>query len=86
MKISEIEEKAWSMDGIRLIIRGDESEEVYDYVQKSAAQSNWNVTKYLDSRIKPLIGDMDVVVVLGNGEQPHGRTLLSSVRDSYKHS
>ena len=84
MKIHEIENKAWSMDGVRIIIRAAENEDLGDYTQRNAAQANWNVTKYIDTRIKPLIGDKEVIVLLGDGEQPHGRTLLSSVRDSYK--
>jgi hypothetical protein len=78
MKIHEIENKAWSMDGVRIIIRGSENEDLADYAQKNAAQANWSVTKYIDSRIKPLIGDKEVIVLLGDGEQPHGRTLLST--------
>ena len=84
MEIHEIENKAWSMDGVRIIIRGAENEDLDDYTQRNAAQANWSVTKYIDARIKPLIGDKEVIVLLGDGEQPHGRTLLSSVRDSYK--
>jgi len=85
MKICDIENKAWTMDGIRIIIRGSEQKKLGNYSQKNAAQGNWSITKYLDSRIKPLIADCEVLVLLGDGEQPHGRTLLSSVRDSYKH-
>ncbi len=84
MKIHEIENKAWSMDGVRIIIRGSENEDLNDYTQKNAAQASWSVTKYIETRIQPLIGDKEVIVLLGDGEQPHGRTLLSSVRDSYK--
>ena len=84
MKIHEIENKAWSMDGVRIIIRGSENEDLNDYTQRNATQANWSVTKYIETRIKPLIGDKEVIVLLGDGEQPHGRTLLSSVRDSYK--
>ncbi|MCG5517430.1 MULTISPECIES: hypothetical protein [unclassified Ectothiorhodospira] len=86
MKIREIENKAWSMDGIRIVIRGNENEDLGEYTQKNAAQANWSVTKYLDTRIKPLIGGHAAIVLMGDGEQPHGRTLLSSVRDSYSHS
>jgi hypothetical protein len=84
MKIYEIENKAWSMDGVRIIIRGPENEDLPDYAQKNAAQANWSVTKYIENRIKPIVGDREVTVLLGDGEQPHGRTLISSVRDSYK--
>ena len=84
MKIFEIESKAWSIDGVRIVIRGPENKELGDYTQKNAAQANWSVTKYIDTRIKPLVGKKEVAVILGDGEQPHGRTLLSSVRDSYR--
>ncbi len=84
MKIHEIENKAWTMDGIRIVIRGSENDELSDYTQKNAAQASWSVTKYIETRIQPLIENKEVIVLLGDGEQPHGRTLLSSVRDSYK--
>lgn len=85
VNIRDIENKAWSMDGVRIVIRGDENSELEDYNQQNAAQASWSTKKYLDSRIKPLIGDHDVIVLMGDGEQPHGRTLLSSVRDSYNY-
>ena len=84
MTVCDVENKAWTMDGIRIVIRAPENDDLTDYSQKNGAQANWSVTKYLDARIKPLIGDREVVVLLGDGEQPHGRTLLSSVRDSYR--
>ena len=55
MKIHEIENKAWSMDRVRIIIRGSENEELDDYTQKNGAQANWSVTKYIETRIQPLI-------------------------------
>lgn len=84
MTIQELEEKVWAQDGIRIVIRGAENAKVADYTQKNGAQATWNVTKFLETRIQPLIGDKGVIVLLGDGEEPHGRTLLSSVRDSYK--
>jgi len=45
MKIHEIENKAWSMDGVRIIIRGSENENLNDYTQKNATQANWKCNK-----------------------------------------
>ncbi len=84
MNVSDVENKAWSIDGIRIVIRAPENDNLKNYPHKNGAQANWSVTKYLESRIKPLLGDREVVVLSGDGEQPHGRTLLNSVRDSYK--
>lgn len=84
MTVQELEDKAWSQDSIRLVIRDCSGAKVKTYNQKNAAQATWSVTKYLNSRILPLIGSREVIVLLGDGEQPHGRTLLSSVRESYK--
>ena len=58
--------------------------QVGDYTHKNAAQADWRITEYLEKRLAPLLDGMEVVVLMGDGEQPHGRTLLSSIRDSYK--
>ena len=84
MTVQELEDKVWTQDRICIVIRDSSNAIVGEYTQRNAAQANWHITKYLESRIIPLIGDREVIVLLGNGEQPHGRTLLSSARDSYK--
>jgi len=84
MKVQELEDKVWTQDGIRIVVRAASTEEVGQYAHKYAAISNWSVTEFLAKRINPLLGGKEVVVLEGNGEQPHGRSLLSSIRQSYR--
>ena len=84
MTVQELQEKAWKIDRIRVAIFERADASVEDYTWQNAAQGNWSVTEYLNNRIRPLIGkEIALAVFLGNGDLAHGRTLLSSVRDSY---
>lgn len=84
MTIQELEDKVWALDGIRIVVRRSSTTDVGDYTHKNAAQASWRITEFIENRLRPLIGNREVCVVMGDGEQPHGRTLLSSIRDSYK--
>jgi len=83
MTVEELEDKVWSMDGIRIVIRDSSRTQVQKYTHRNAAQSTWRITQFLDNRIAPLLNGQEIVVVMGDGEQPHGRTLLRSIRESY---
>jgi hypothetical protein len=65
------------------VIRAALNTKVKDYSQKNAAQANWRITQFLEKRITPLLKGQEVTVLQGNGEEPHGRTLLSSIRATY---
>lgn len=84
MKVKELEDKVWEQDGIRIVVRDSCTAKVKSYTQKNAAQENWNISKYIQSRIRNLLGNTTEVVVLkGDGEHAHGRTLLKTIRESY---
>ena len=84
MKVQELEDKVWAQDGIRIVVRAAADTEIGNYKLKNAAQAAWSITEFIKKRISPVLNGMDVAVIMGDGEQPHGRTLLSSIRDSYK--
>lgn len=84
MTVQEFENKVWQMDRVRVIVRAPAGKQVKDYKHKNAAQGNWRITEYIDKRLKPLIDDLEVMILEGDGEQPHGGSLLDSVRQSYK--
>ena len=84
MTVEKLEDKVWMQDNVRIVVRCNSDTKVRDYPHKNAAQANWNVTRFIEKRITPLLNGQEVVVLMGDGEQPHGRTLLSSLRDSYK--
>jgi hypothetical protein len=83
MKLADFEQRVWEVEGIRIVIRGDENDEVKDYSFKNAAIENWNTTAFLKNRIEPRVGGRKVVVIRGDGEMPNGRVLLRNLRASY---
>ena len=83
MTVEQLEAKVWAQDGIRIVIRAALSANVKDYTLKNAAQANWSIAEFLRKRITPLLKGHEVVVLQGDGEEPHGRTLLSSIRAKY---
>jgi len=67
MTVQDLEDKVWSMDGIRVVIRAAANTKVKDYTHKNAAQGNWRITQFLDKRIYPLLKGQEVIVLEGNG-------------------
>jgi len=85
MNVQELEDKVWEQDGVRIVIRAAAATNVVKpYDLKNAAQASWRVTEFIEKRIKPCVGTLEVIAIEGNGEEPHGRTLLNSLRKSYK--
>ena len=84
MKVGEFEEAVWRIDGIRIVIRAAADCQVRDYDYQIAAKKNWRITQLL-GRIKEYVGDLEVVVIQGNGEQPNGGRHLETIRNSYQH-
>ncbi|MBW2089981.1 MAG: hypothetical protein JRI37_13565 [Deltaproteobacteria bacterium] len=83
MKVWEFEEKVWEVEGIRIVIRAASEENVSNYTFKNSAQEGWRVTQLIEKRLQPKIGDYEVIIIQGDGEQPHGRVILRSVRRTY---
>ena len=83
MKVSEFEEKVWEVEGIRIVIRAASEENVSKYTFQKGAQEGWRITQLIEKRIQPKIGANEVIIIQGNGEQPHGRVILRTVRKTY---
>ena len=83
MRVQELEDKVWTQDGIRIVVRAASAAEVRQYAHKKAAEVNWRVTEFLEKRINPLLDGKEVIVLEGNGEQPNGNSRLGSIRQSY---
>ena len=84
MTIEEFETKVWSVEDIRVIVRASEKSVVSDYPYQNAAIETWSVTEFIRNRIRPFISDHEVLVIAGDGEEPHGRTILRSIRKTYE--
>jgi hypothetical protein len=83
MKLADFEQRVWEVEGIRIVVRGHENDEVKDYNLKNAAMENWSTREFLTKRIEPRVGERKVMVIQGDGEMPHGRVLLRTLRKSY---
>lgn len=83
MKISEFEEKAWQIDGVRIVIRSASGEDVESFSYRNAMDEGKSINEWLNIRIKPKVNGSGVIVISGYGEEPHGRYLLRTIRSSY---
>jgi hypothetical protein len=84
MKVVEIEQRIFELEEIRIVIRESMSHDFdlgYDYQKK--ADKSASITEWIATRVRPIVGNREVVVIDGSGAIPHGRTKLSKLRDSY---
>ncbi len=84
MNVGDFEDAVWAVDGVRIVIRARRNTEVEDFSWANAAPGNQRLTVYARNRIQSRIGDHNFSVIDGHGSEPHGRTLLSNVRQSYR--
>lgn len=83
MTIREFESEFWDTEGIFIIVRGDPDDSVGNYDYQRMLSGNSSISDLRSGRIEPLLGNYDYVILDGDLESPHGRTKLSTVRDSY---
>jgi hypothetical protein len=83
MIVIDFEEKVWEAEGIRIVVRAPVNTVVGDYDCQNAAQETWRVTQWLDSRVYPKLNGHEVTAIQGDGEEPHGRVFLRTLRQSY---
>lgn len=83
MTLYELENKIFSLEGIRIIIRTKRNNfKDYEYVRK--CPDNTSIKDFLDTRINWLLEDEEIAVVInGYGEIPNIRTHIGTVRASY---
>ncbi len=82
--VSEFEQKVMDKEEIVIVLRAPLGAKVEDYDYERKATGDSSLTEWLDRRIRPLIGNIQVAVVAGDySKQVHGRTKLSNLRDGY---
>jgi hypothetical protein len=62
-------------------VRSDRQAALYPF--RRAAAGAWTVARWREVRFAPNYPDFAVAVLNGDGEPVHGKTLLSTVRDTY---
>lgn len=82
--VSQFEQKVNGMEDLKVVIRAGKNTLVPDYPFERKASGNCNITNFINQRIRPLVGDLEVEILDGNAIQPHGRTLLSTCRDTFE--
>lgn len=80
----QYERDAGKMEGLVIVGRADKNMLVPKYPFERRASGSCNVTSFINQRIKPYLGEIDVEILDGNAIQPHGRTLLSTCRDTFE--
>jgi len=79
----ELEQQVFDKEEIRIVIRVPKDTRFDEYKYDRKAAVNTSITDWMNTRLKPLIGDSEAEVIDGSGRNPHGRTLIEKVRDSY---
>ena len=83
MKLAAFEQQVWEVEGIRIVVRADENDELEEYGYKRAAPETWSTREFLENRIEPLVGDRRVVVIRGDGKKSYRSVKLRNLRETY---
>ena len=81
MRARDFEEKFWDTEGIVIVLRCPENEEVGDYDYERAAAGDTTLSELKRGRLSTL--EVSYVIHDGDAEVPNGRTKLSTIRNSY---
>lgn len=83
IKVSEFEDQVFELEEVRVVVRAPKGSLVEPYSYEKKAAKGQQTNDWLEARVKTKIGDFEVVIVSGEGLQPHGRTKMETLRDSY---
>jgi hypothetical protein len=83
MKVRDFEERVWEIEQVRIVVHAANAVDVEIYDYKNAAPEGWQISELSKKRIDKCIGKRTFTVVQGDGEEPHGRTVLRTIRKSY---
>ena len=77
--VHEFEKVVHGIEGIRIIVRANQEELVKPYNYQIAAPQHWTINEWLDKRVRPCVGEYEISVTDGNGNNPHQGTQLRNV-------
>ena len=83
MKVRDFEDKVREVEGVRIVVHAGSETEVGDYGYKRAADESWRVTELGEKRISKRLDGLTYSMIQGDGEEPHGRVILRTVRSGY---
>ena len=84
MNVSDFEDAVRAVDQIRVVIRTERDAQVGNFNWRNGAPEGTSLTDYMRIRIQSRVGDLEFSVIDGYGSEPHGRTLLRNIRQSYR--
>ena len=84
MTVFEFEQRVLELEEIEIRIRASRETDVGDYSYQRQAAGTMSVSNWLETRIRPAIDNNEISIVDGSLREPHGRTLLSTLRASYR--
>jgi len=84
ISVVEFEAKVLAQEEIVIRVRAPASTKVRDYTYERKAAGTQSITDWLEGRIKPLLGNHEVVVIDGQLSTPHGRNKLERLRRGYE--
>lgn len=84
MRVDEFEKKVLELEEIVIRIRAPGNKEVGEYDYERQASGGTSVTKWLQTRINPLLENYEYSIIDGRYQHPHGRTSLQRLRESYE--
>ena len=84
MKIEDFEDAVRDIEGVTIIVRAPENEEVGDYDYKRKMPENKSITQWKRNRLDNILTGFEYVIMDGDHETPNGRTLMATLRNSYE--
>ena len=81
MTARDFENKFYMIEGMVIILRCDLDADVGNYNFENAAPGVMTMSEFKEERLSSL--KVPYVILDGQLEQPHGRVLLSAIRESY---
>ena len=85
MRVDEFERAVVRIENITIRIRTSASTEVGDYEYKNRAEEEFSISRWLEVRVVPFVGNLEVAVIDGDNyeNEPHRSTKIKYLRRSY---
>ena len=85
MRVDEFEKAVFRIENIAIRIRTSAGTTVKDYDYKNRAEEEISINKWLEVRVAPLVGNLEVAVIDGGDyeSEPHRKTKIKKLRGSY---
>jgi len=83
VSVRKFEDQVWETEHVRIAIHANSKAQVQPYKYKNAADERWRITELSEKRIDKCLGNYSYSTIQGDGEEPHGRVILRTIKSSY---